>query len=221
MSAPRQNRKSRRSRKQTSQSQTLVPVPRGPTTPSSARRRERLVARYSGASFTLATGAGYSWFTIDSTKFNDASPWTALANLYMFCRPISVRVTVTGARSTSTSDNPIVGFVATPDGVAVASTSMNISTFEAPNVWTKSLPPGVEVSYNMKPHIAVAAYNTPSNGYVPFPCPRMSINNIPRVYFGDILLLTPGVTITSTGNYIQLKLEYVMEFDTIDNANIQ
>jgi hypothetical protein len=51
--------------------------------------------------------------------------------------------------------------------------------------------------------------------------PRVALNSMPRIYFGDILLLTPGVTITSTANYITLKVEYVMEFDTIDNANVQ
>jgi hypothetical protein len=51
--------------------------------------------------------------------------------------------------------------------------------------------------------------------------PRCSINSLPRIYFGDLLLLTPGVTITSTANYVQVKAEYVMEFDTIDNSNIQ
>jgi hypothetical protein len=216
-SKPRSKRSKRLPR---NQRQALLPTPARPLI-NNARRRERLVARYSGASVTLATGAGYSWFTIDSTRFVDASPWTALSNLYMFVRPISVRITVTSSRSTSTSDNPFVGFVATPDGVAVGSTSMNISTFEAPNVVTRTLPPGVESSYFFRPFVAVAAYNTPTNGYIPFPCPRISVNNIPRVYFGDLLIATPGVTLTTTANYLQIKLEYVMEFDTLDNANIQ
>jgi hypothetical protein len=189
--------------------------------PSQNRRRERLVSRYSGASFTLATSAGYAWLTIDSTQFAIASPWTALSNLYMFVRPIGVKVTITASRSTGSADNPVVGFVATPDGAAVGTTAMNISTFEAPNVVTKSLPPGIETSYYYDAYVAISAYNTPTNGYVPMRAPRCSINSLPRIYFGDLLLLTPGVTITSTANYVQVKAEYVMEFDTIDNSNIQ
>jgi hypothetical protein len=98
---------------------------------------------------------------------------------------------------------------------------MNLSTFEAPNVMTRTLPPGVEVSYYFDAYVALSAYNTPTNGYVPMKAPRVALNSMPRIYFGDILLLTPGVTITSTANYITLKVEYVMEFDTIDNANVQ
>jgi hypothetical protein len=138
----------------------------------------------------------------------------------MFVRPVLAKVTVTASRSTGSSDNPVVGFASTPDGAAVGTTSMNISTFEAPNTVSKSLPPGQEVSFTFRPYIAIAAYNTPTNGYVPMQCPRVSLNSLPRIYFGDILLLTPGVVITSTGNYIQVKVEYVMEFDTIDNSNI-
>jgi len=214
-------RRNKRSKKANVQAKTLVTIPRGPVIPSQAPRRERLIARYSGSSFNLATGAGYSWLTIDSTQFSIASPWTALSDLYMFVRPLGCRVTITASRSTGSSDNPVVGFVATPDGAAVGTTAMNISTFEAPNVMTKTLPPGVEVSYYMEAYVAIAAYNTPTNGYVPMKAPRVSINSIPRIYFGDILLLTPGVTITSTASYIQVKVEYVMEFDTIDNANRQ
>lgn len=214
-------RRNKRSKKANVQAKTLVTIPRGPVIPSQVPRRERLIARYSGASFNLATGSGYSWLTLDSTQFSIASPWTALSDLYMFVRPLGCRVTITASRSTGSSDNPVVGFVATPDGAAVGTTAMNISTFEAPNVMTKTLPPGVEVSYYMEAYVAIAAYNTPTNGYVPMKAPRVSINSIPRIYFGDILLLTPGVNITTSANYVQLKVEYVMEFDTIDNANRQ
>lgn len=215
------NRKSKRARNQSGKKdQTLVSIPKGPKIPSQVPRQERLVARYSGASFTLATSAGYAWLTIDSTQFAVASPWTALSNLYMFVRPIGCKVTLTASRSTGSGDNPVVGFVATPDGAAVGTTAMNISTFEAPNVMTRTLPPGVETSYSFDAYVAIAAYNTPTNGYVPMRAPRVSINSIPRIYFGDVLLLTPGVTITSTANYVQVKIEYVMEFDTLDNTNV-
>ncbi len=201
--------------------QSLVANPRGNLIPSQAKRVERAVLRLSGASVTNATGAGYSWFTIDSTTFSAASPWTALSNLYMFVRPLYCKVTVTACRATSSTDNPVVGFAATPDGNAVGNTAMNISTFESPNCVSKALGPGQEVSYYFKPYVAVAAYNTPANGYMPMVCPRLSINSLPRIYYGDILLLTPGVVLTTTANYISIRIEHVFEFDTIDNANIQ
>lgn len=219
----RNNKQSRKTRKPSSfvASQSLVANPRGNLIPSQAKRVERAVIRLSGASFTNATTSGYSWFTIDSTTFSSASPWTALSNLYMFVKPLYCRVTITANRATGTSDNPVVGFVATPDGAQVGTTSMNISTFEAPNCVSKALGPGQEVSYCFKPYIAVAAYNAPTNGYIPMVAPRISINSLPRVYYGDILMLTPGVNLVTTGNYIQVKVEHVFEFDTIDNSNIQ
>lgn len=202
-------------------SQSLVPVPKGPLIPSSAKRIERLVQRFSGASFTNATTAGYSYFTIDSTQYASASPWNALSGLYMFVKPLYVRVTLTACRATSTSDNPSVAFVPTPDGNPVASASMNISTFESPTSVSKTLGPGEEVSYTFKPYVLVSAYAPVANGYISMQCPRVNINSLPRIYYGDILMLTPGVNLVSTANYIQAKLEYVMEFDTIDSSLIQ
>lgn len=189
--------------------------------PSSAKRIERTTARYSGASFTLATGAGYSYFPITSARFSESSPYTQLAALYMFIRPLGVKVSITAARSTGTGDNPVVGFVPTPDGQAVGSASMNLSTFEAATGRTMTLPPGVPVTYYFDGYVAVAAYNTPTNGYIPIKAPRMNLNSLPIVYYGDVLLLTPGVTITSTANYVQVKLEWIFEFDTLDSTNIQ
>lgn len=221
MSRKSQNRNRKSKAANSVSQQSLVSVPRGPLIPSSAKRVERAVLRLSGASVTNATTAGYSWYTIDSTSFSGASPWTALSNLYMFVKPLYCKVTVTACRATSSSDNPVVGFAATPDGVPVGTTSMNVSTFEAPNCISRSLGPGQEVSYTFKPYVAVAAYNTPANGYLPMVAPRCSINSLPRIYYGDLLFLTPGVVLTSTANYIQIRVEHVFEFDTIDNANIQ
>ncbi len=201
--------------------QSLISIPKGPLIPSSAKRVERAVLRISGSSVTNATSAGYSYYSITSSVFSSASPWTALSALYMFVKPLYCKVTVTACRATSTSDNPIVGFAATPDGQAVGSASMSLSTFEAPNCISKSLGPGQEVSYAFKPYVAVAAYNTPANGYLPMLAPRCSLNSMPIIYFGDILFLTPGVTLTTTANYIQVRVEFVFEFDTIDNANTQ
>lgn len=99
---------------------------------------------------------------------------------------------------------------------------MNVSTFEAANVHTRTLGPGTEVTYFYRPHIAVSAYlSAVASGYIPMPCPRVSLNSMPKIYFGDVLLLTPGVNVTTTANYIQAKIEFVFAFDTLDNANIQ
>lgn len=214
-------KRSNKSNKKNVSGQAIVPSPRGNLIPSQAKRIERCVLRTSGAIVTNATSAGYSWYTVNSNVFGLASPWTALSGLYMFVRPLYVRVTVTASRATSSTDMPLVGFAATPDGNAVGTTSMSISTFEAPNCISRTLGPGQEVAYSFRPYIAVAAYNTPTNGYVPMQCPRVSLNSMPLIYFGDILFSTPGVTLTSTANYVSIKLEFVFEFDTLDNANIQ
>lgn len=202
-------------------SQAIVPSPRGNLIPSQAKRIERTVLRISGANFTNATGAGYAWYTVNGSVFGGSSPWTALSGLYMFVRPLYARVTVTASRATSSTDMPLVGFAATPDGNAVGTTAMNLSTFEAANCMSRTIGPGQEVAYTFRPYIAVAAYNTPTNGYVPMQCPRVSLNSLPLIYFGDILVLTPGVVLTSSANYLVAKIEFVFEFDTLDNANIQ
>ncbi len=222
MSKPFPTRKNKRRNRRNAPNQSLVPAPRRALIPSQRPRIERAIFRFSGASVTNATSAGYSWISITSDLFSNASPWTALSNLYMFVRPLYARVTVTSNRSTGSSDNPVVGFVATPDGAAVGTTAMNISTFEAPNVMTRTLGPGVEVSYSFQPYIAITAYSTAvASGYVPMKCPRVSLNTMPKIYFGDLLLLTPGVVLTSSAHYIQGKIEFVYAFDTLDNANIQ
>lgn len=220
---PKKQRRNRKqsNRKSSAQSQSLVPAGPARTIPSMRTRVERLVARYSGGGFTLATTSGYAYFSITSARFSEASPWTQLSALYMFIRPLYARVTITSCRATGTSDNPSVCFAPTPDGQPIGSASMNLNTFETPVGRTLSLPPGRGVSYSYKPYIAVAAYNTPSNGYIPMICPRVSKDSLPVVYFGDILLLTPGVNITTTANYIQMKVEYVFAFDTLDSSLTQ
>ncbi len=220
-SMPKRTNKKQNNKSKNTSSQSLVPAPRGNLIPSSLRRVERTVLRLSGANFTNATSAGYSYFIIDSSTYSSASSWTQLSALYAFVRPMYCRVTVTACRATSTSDNPIVAFVPTPDGTPVGSAAMNLNYFEAPTSVSRSLGPGEEVSYTYQPYIAIAAYNTPSNGYLPMKCPRLSLNSMPRVYYGDILLSTPGVNLTTTANYIQVKIEHVFEFDTIDQNNIQ
>ncbi len=221
MSKTKRNNSKKNNNKSKLTSQSLVPAPTGALIPSSAKRIERAVLRLSGASFTNATAAGYSYFTIDSTSFSGASPWTALSALYNFVRPMYCRVTVAACRATSTSDNPVVAFVPTPDGTPVGGAAMSISTFESPTSVSRVLGPGEEVSYTFRPYVAVAAYNAPSNGYLPMMCPRLSLNSLPRVYYGDILILTPGVNLVTTANYINVKIEHVFEFDTIDPNNIQ
>lgn len=212
------NNKSKQSR---IRQQALVSIGRGPYIPSSAKRVERIVTRYSGASFTNATTSGYSYFTFDSSKFTDASPWTQLAALYMFVRPIALKVTITACRATGTSDNPVVCFAPTPDGNPVASAAMNLSYFECPTGKTYTLGPGQEVSYVYKAYALQALYAPVANGYASVPAPRCSLASLPRIYFGDVMLSTPGVNIVTSANYIQVKAEYVLEFDTLDSTNIQ
>lgn len=203
-------------------SQSLVPRPSGPLMPSSAKRVERTTLRFSGASVTNATTSGYSFFRIDSNLWTSSSPWAQLSALYMFVRPLYARITVTASRSTGSTDNPVVAFVPTPDGSVVGSTSMNISTFESATGRTHTLGPGQEVSYTFEPYIAQSAYaSAVSSGYFPLRAPRLSLNSLPLVYFGDLLLLTPGVNLVTSANYIQMKLEFVFEFDTLDCTNVQ
>lgn len=201
--------------------QSLVPVPRGALMPSSAKRVERTVARFSGASVTNATSSGYSFFKMDSNLWSASSPWNQLAALYMFVKPLYLRVTVTACRATGTSDNPFIAFVPTPDGTPAGTTSMNINSFEGPTGRTHTLGPGQEVCYTFEPYIASTAYaSAVASGYFPIKCPRLSLNNLPIVYYGDLLIATPGVNLVTSGNYIQFKLEFVYEFDTLD-YNVQ
>jgi hypothetical protein len=116
----------------------------------------------------------------------------------------------------------VISFVPTPDGSTVGSTSMNINTFEAATGRTHTLGPGQEVCYTFEPYIASTAYSTAvASGYFPIKCPRLSLNTPPVVYYGDLLILTPGVNLVTSGNYVQFKLEFVFEFDTLDTSNIQ
>jgi len=203
-------------------SQSLVPRPSRPLIPSSAKRVERTTLRFSGSSVTNATSAGYAFYRIDSNTWTSSSPWAQLAALYMFVRPLYARLTVTAARSTGTSDNPIVAFVPTPDGSVVGSAGLNLNTFEAPTGRTVTLGPGQEVSYTYEPYIAQSAYaSAVSSGYFPLRCPRLSLNSLPLVYYGDLLIATPGINLNTTANYVQFKLEFVFEFDTLDALNIQ
>lgn len=219
-------RRVRRSQKQkrggAASSQSLVPRPSRPLIPSSAKRVERTMLRFSGSGVTNATTSGYSYYRIDSNVWTSSSPWSQLSALYMFVRPLYVRATLTAARSTGTADNPVVAFVPTPDGSAVGSAAMNLNTFEAPAGRTHTLGPGQEVSYTYEPYIAQTAYaSAVASGYFPLRCPRLSLNSLPLVYYGDILVLTPGVNLVTSANYIQFKLEFVFEFDTLDTLNVQ
>lgn len=216
----KRNQKQRRGG--TVSSQSLVPRPGRPLIPSSAKRVERTTVRFSGANVTNATSAGYAYYRVDSNLWTSSSPWAQLQALYMFVRPLYARLTVTASRATGTSDNPVVAFVPTPDGQPVGSASLNLNTFESPTGRTHTLGPGQEVSYTYEPFIAQSAYaSAVASGYFPLRCPRLSLNSLPLVYYGDLLILTPGVNLNTTANYCQFKLEFVFEFDTLDALNVQ
>ncbi len=175
----------------------------------------------SGAATTGATTAGYSWLTIDSTLFNSSSPWTQLAALYNFVRPVGAKVTVAYCRATGTSDNPRVGFAQTPDGTPVGNAGMNLSTFESALCKSYTCGPGEEFSAWFPAKVQMAVYAPTTNGYQAINPGRLNLNSLPRVYFGDILFFTPGVVLTSTGNYVSIKIEFIFEFSVLEPTNIQ
>ncbi len=175
----------------------------------------------SGASVTNATSSGYSWITIDSTLFTGSSPWTQLATLFNFVRPIGVKATVAYCRATSSTDNPRIGFVHTPDGTPVGTTAMNISTFESALCKSYTCGPGEEFSHWYPAKVQMAVYAPSLNGYQAITPGRLNLNSLPRVYFGDLLFFTPGVVLTSTANYVSIKLEFVFEFSVLEPRNIQ
>ena len=175
----------------------------------------------SGANTTGATSAGYAWYTISSAAWTSSSPWTQLAALYDFVRPLGAKATVAYCRATGTSDNPRVVFVPTPDGTPVGNAGMNISTLEAATGKGYTLGPGEEVSFWYQPKVAVAVYATPTNGYMSVAPGKLSLDSLPITYYGDILFSTPGVTLTSTANYVSIKIEFVFEFSVLKPTNVQ
>ncbi len=174
----------------------------------------------SGASVNNATTSGYSWITIDSTLYSGASNWSQLAALYNFVRPIGVKATVAYCRATSSSDNPRVGFAQTPDGTPVGSASMSLNAFESSLCKSYTCGPGEEFSAWLPARVQLAVYAPTLNGYMSVAPGRLNVNSLPRIYYGDMLFLTPGVVLTSSANYVSWKLEFVMEFSVLDPQNL-
>ena len=98
---------------------------------------------------------------------------------------------------------------------------MNISTLESATGKGYTLGPGEEVSFWYTPKVAVAVYATPSNGYMSVSPGKLSLDSLPITYYGDILFFTPGVILTSTANYVSIKIEFVFEFSVLKPTNIQ
>ena len=153
--------------------------------------------------------------------FTAASPWTQLVALYNFVRPIGVKATVAYCRATSSTDNPRVGFALTPDGTPLATTAMNISTFESSLCKSYTCGPGEEFTFWYPAKVQMAVYAPTTNGYQAIAPGRLNVDSLPRVYYGDLMFFTPGVVLTSTANYVSIKLEFVFEFSVLDPKNVQ
>ena len=179
------------------------------------------VCALSGSGTTAATTAGYGWLTVSSALFSSSSPWTQLISLYNFVRPIGCRATVTYNRSTGSSDNPRVVFVPTPDGTPVGNAGMSLNTLETAIGKSFTCGPGEEYAFWFSPKVAVSCYRAVSNGYMAMAPGRLDTSSIPDVYFGDILFSTPGIVLTSTANYVSIKLEFVFEFSVLTPSNVQ
>lgn len=174
-----------------------------------------LRAMLTGGNVTPATSTGYAYLIITSSLFSSASAYNQLAALFMQMKVIGARAIVTFNRATGTTDNPRVAFIPTPDGQAVGNLGMNLSTFESPIGQAFTGGPGQQVGFRYKPFVSVAAYNTVSNGYVVMPAPKVSVRSLPLIYFGDILFYTPGVLLTSVTQYVQIQLEFDIEFSLL------
>lgn len=164
---------------------------------------------------TPATTTGYSYLTITSGLWTSSSPWSQLAALYQFVKPRKCRIEVTFNRATGNSDNPRVTFVPTPAGNAVGSLGMNLSTFETALGTSKTGGPGQILSHAYDPYVLLSLYNTVSNGYMSATPGVLSVANLPLVYYGDLLIYTPGILLSSVTNYISIKLIFDFEFSVL------
>ena len=171
-----------------------------------------------GGNVTPATTTGYSYLTVSSGLWSSSSPWTQLIALYQFVRPLGCRISVTFNRATGNTDNPRVTFVPTPAGNAVGNLGMNLSTFEASLGRSFTGGPGQTVSFNSDPSVLVSVYNTVSNGYMAQEPGTLSVSSLPLVYYGDLLLYTPGILLSSVTQYVQIKIEFSYEFSVLANT---
>lgn len=218
-------RRNSNSRRRTNRnSQDSQKAASGTYVPSSLSLRNTQKARYvttvilTGTNVTPATTTGYAYLTVTSGLWTSSSPWTALDSLYQFVKPDCARISVTFNRATGSSDNPRVSFVPTPDGNAVGNLGMNLSTLESATGRSFVGGPGQTIAFNCEPAVLLSAYNTVSNGYMSVRPQRLSTANLPLVYYGDLLLYTPGINLSLVPQYIQIKIEFAFQFEVLTTA---
>lgn len=202
-------------------------MPSGYTVPSTLSIRNNQKVRavttvlLTGGNVTPATTTGYAWITITSGLWTSSSPWTQLAALYQFVRPLGCRVSVTFNRATGNTDNPRMSFVPTPAGTPVGSLGMSLSTLESPSGRSFVGGPGQTLTGNFDPYISIAAFNTVANGYQVSKPGYLNLNSLPLVYYGDILFFTPSINLSTVTAYVTIKIEFIHEFFLLDPANTQ
>jgi hypothetical protein len=182
---------------------------------NSQKCRFTLTTLLTGANFTPATTVGYAYRTITSNDFSLASGYAELAALFSLVRPLGCKATVTFNRATGNNDNPRVAFIPSPAGFGAGNLAMNLNTLEAATGRGYTCGPGERVIGYYKPYVSIAAYNTLANGYVTMPAGTLSLASMPIVYFGDVLLSTPSVNVTSVTAYVSLHIEFDFEFSVL------
>jgi len=210
----RKKRNQKNQSKQSAQSSAaLEVVPRRPV--NSQALRVELAVMFTGTNVTPATTTGYAYLAVTSSLWSSASGYPQLAALFLKVKPIKVLSRVTFNRATGTTDNPRVAFAPTPDGQPVGNLGMNLSTFESPLAAQAVGGPGVTIAQSDPAMIAVAVYNTVSNGYQMQRPSALSIRTLPLTYFHDILFYTPGISLASVPNYVQIQLLFTFEFSCL------
>ncbi len=212
------NSKSRKSRKQSRKVNTTQVNLSGFRIANNKPIIYKTTLLLTGGNMTPATTTGYSYTSITSNLWTSTSPWTQLAALYMFCRPIACNIVVTANRATGTTDNPVISIIPTPDGNPVGNLGMNLSTLEASGSIPINMGPGVSVRRALSPYVQQALFNTVISGYQAIKPGRLSLSSLPLVYYGDICLYTPGVNVSTVTNYVQIRVDFVFEFSVLKNS---
>lgn len=213
-SQKRSRRRRNRNQSQNSDNQTLT-IPRSI---NGQRARYHTTVTFTGGNVTPATTTGYAYLVVSSSLWTSSSPWTQLAALYQFVRPLGASIEVTFNRATGTTDNPRVAFVPTPAGTPVGNLGMNLSTFESALGKNVSGGPGTICSFRCSPSVLVALYNTVISGYMSMRPGALTISSLPLVYYGDLLLYTPGILLSSVTNYVTIKIKFDFEFSVLTSV---
>ena len=138
-----------------------------------------------------------------------------MSGLYEFVRPLGVKVTVTFNRATGNTDNPRCAVGPTPDGNPVGNLGMSLNTLEASGFVSRTCEPGKEYSFWVSPSVLLSLYNAVTNGYQAMKPGKLSLSNLPLVYYGDVLLSTPSINVTTVTQYVSLKVEFYFEFSEL------